>query len=187
VWPYGEPEDDWLNLDQSRLNAPKERSVSRNQVFGVIHISSIENSNLKDQSNREGLIFSEQYEQFYNLVSAAISLFANERKIDKLKIDKISNSKKVTDIVTDSINKLRSEVDKNNHSSLYSLEINKIENNYRDKINDVLERYMMAAAIGISYSIPIHEMKLRLTSIKHVISARIQNTLLMLVLLLFLF
>ncbi len=28
---------------------------------------------------------------------------------------------------------------------------------------------MMAAAIGISYSIPIHEMKLRLTSIKHVI------------------
>ncbi len=178
VWPYGEPEDDWLNLDQSRLNAPKERSVSRNQVFGVIHISSIENSSLKDQSNREGLIFSEHYEQFYNLVSAAISIFANERKIDKLKIDKISNSKNVTDIVTDSINKLKSEVEKNNHSTLYSLEINKIENNYRDKINEVLERYMMAAAIGISYSIPIHEMKLRLTSIKHVIDDLEKNPLL---------
>ena len=34
VWPYGESNDDWLELDIARLNAPKERSVSRNQVFG---------------------------------------------------------------------------------------------------------------------------------------------------------
>lgn len=178
VWPYGEPEDDWLNLDLSRLNAPKERSVSRNQVFGVVHISSIENPNLKDQSNREGLIFSEQYEHFYHLVSAAISVFANERKIDKVKIDKVSSSRKVTDIVTDSIHILKSKVEANSHSSLYNSDIDLIEKNYKDKINDVLERYMMAAAIGISYSIPIHEMKLRLTSIKHVIDDLERNPLL---------
>lgn len=178
VWPYGEPEDDWLNLDLKRLNSPSERSVSRNQVFGVVHISSIENPNLKDQSNREGLIFSQQYEQFYHLVSAAISVFANERKADKIKIDKISSTKNVSDIVTESLRNLKTKVEKNNHSSLYNTDIDSIEKNYHDKINDVLERYMMAAAIGISYSIPIHEMKLRLTSIKHVIDDIEKNPLL---------
>lgn len=178
VWPYGEPDDDWLNLDLTRLNAPKERTVSRNQVFGVVHISSIENPDLKDQTNREGLIVSMQYEQFYHLVNAALSVFANERKIDKVKIDKISSSKKVTDIVTESIKNLKSKVDSNNHSSLYNPDLDLIEKKYRDKINDVLERYMMAAAIGISYSIPIHEMKLRLTSIKHVIDDLERNPLL---------
>ncbi len=178
VWPYGEPEDDWLNLDLTRLNAPKERTVSRNQVFGIVHISSIENFNLKDQSNREGLIFSQQYEQFYHLVSAAISVFANERKFDKIKIDRVSSKRKVIDIVTDSINKLKTKIEYNNHSFLYNTDIDLIEKNYHEKINEVLERYMMAAAIGISYSIPIHEMKLRLTSIKHVIEDLEKNPLL---------
>lgn len=178
VWPYGEPDDDWLNLDLTRLNAPKERTVSRNQVFGVVHISSIENPELKDQSNREGLIISRQYENFYHLVNATLSVFANERKADKIKIDKISSSKKVTDIVTESLKKLKTKVESNNHSLLYNPDIDLIEKNYHDKINDVLERYMMAAAIGISYSIPIHEMKLRLTSIKHVIDDLEKNPLL---------
>lgn len=169
VWPYGEPDDDWLNLDLTRLNAPKQRTVSRNQVFGIVHLSSIQNPALKDQSNREGLIVTEQYEQFYQLVNSAMSLFATERKIDKIKIDKITSKKSVSDIVTDSINILKSKVDRNNHTDIYNDDLDKISQNYTEKVNDILERYMMAAAIGISYSLPIHEMKLRLTSIKHVI------------------
>lgn len=175
VWPYGEPDDDWLALDLKRLNTPKERSVSRNQVFGVVHISSIVNDSLKDQSNREGLVSNEQYEHFYQLVSSALTVFAKERKIDKIKIDRISRSKSVKDIVTDSIDKLRRNVDKRNHSEYYENDLNQIESAYKEKINDVLERYMMAAAIGISYSIPIHEMKLRLTSIKNVIDDLNEN------------
>lgn len=169
VWPYGEPDDDWLGLDLKRLNTPKERSVSRNQVFGVVHISSISNSQLKDQSNREGLISNDQYEQFYQLVSSALTVFAKERKTDKVKIDRVSRSKSVNDIVTESIDKLRKNVQSRDDLQYYGSELDDIETAYKEKINDVLERYMMAAAIGISYSIPIHEMKLRLTSIRNVI------------------
>jgi len=169
VWPYGEPDDDWLGLDLKRLNTPKERSVSRNQVFGVVHISSISNSQLKDQSNREGLISNDQYGQFYQLVSSALTVFAKERKTDKVKIDRVSRSKSVNDIVTESIDKLRKNVQSRDDLQYYGGELDDIETAYKEKINDVLERYMMAAAIGISYSIPIHEMKLRLTSIRNVI------------------
>jgi signal transduction histidine kinase len=169
VWPYGEPDDDWLGLDLKRLNTPKERSVSRNQVFGVVHISSITNGNLKDQSNREGLIINEHYEQFFQLVSSALTVFAKERKADKIKIDKVTRTAAVTDIVTASIEKLRRNIESRNHQVYYGSDLNEVESAYKERINDVLERYMMAAAIGISYSIPIHEMKLRLTSIKSVI------------------
>lgn len=178
VWPYGEQDNDWLEMDLARLNSPKERSVSRNQVFGIIHLSSINNPMLKDQSNREGLIVNEQYEQFYSLVNAALSLFAKERKVDKLKIDTVSKVKRPSDIVTESIDKLRSQMENNNHVTLYKQQVDKIQESYHEKINDVLERYMMAAAIGISYSIPIHEMKLRLTSIKHVIEDIERNAIL---------
>lgn len=169
VWPYGEGDNDWLGLDLIRLNDPKERPVSRNQIFGIIHISSTNNKDLKDQSNREGLISNEQYENFYHLVSSALTLFAKERKADKVKIDKVTKKKSVSDIVTESIEVLKNNVKINKHEDLYNSDIEKIETSYKDKINDVLERYMMAAAIGISYSIPIHEMKLRLTSINHLI------------------
>jgi nitrogen-specific signal transduction histidine kinase len=169
VWPYGEPDDDWLELDISRLNAPKERSVSRNQVVGIIHLSSLGNSKLQDQSNREGLIVNDQYDEFYHLVNSAISLFARERKKDKLNIDKVSRSKKLDDSVTESIAALIKKIENNNHSFLYLNDIKKVESIYKNKINDILERYMMAAAIGISYSIPIHEMKNRLNSIRYII------------------
>lgn len=178
VWPYGESNDDWLELDIARLNAPKERSVSRNQVFGVVHISSIENNQLKDQSNREGLIINEQYEHFYQLVSGALTVFARERKKDKINIDKVSKSKSLQDTVTENINSLKNSIEKNNHNALYSANVEKIETSYREKINDVLERYMMAAAIGISYSLPIHEMKLRLSSIKHIVEDISKNPIL---------
>ena len=178
VWPYGESNDDWLELDIARLNAPKERSVSRNQVFGFVHISSIENNQLKDQSNREGLIINEQYEHFYQLVSGALTVFARERKKDKINIDKVSKSKILQDTVTENINSLKYKIEKNNHSALYNANVEKIETSYREKINDVLERYMMAAAIGISYSLPIHEMKLRLSSIKHIVEDISKNPIL---------
>ncbi|MDJ1483584.1 ATP-binding protein [Cytophagaceae bacterium YF14B1] len=178
VWPYGEDDDDWLELDLNRLNAPKERSVSRNQVFGIIHISSVKNPFLVDQSNREGLINNIQYQHFYNLVSSSITLFAKERKKDKINLERVSQKKVLSDSVTDSINLLRDQIHLNEHTNLYKDSVKKIELSYRDKINDVLERYMMAAAIGISYSLPIHEMKLRLTSIKHVVEDIEKNPLL---------
>ncbi|MCY4521404.1 MAG: ATP-binding protein [Caldilineaceae bacterium] len=55
VLPYGEPNDDWLRLDIRRVQNPTLR-LSNNQVMGYVLISSEGNPQLRDQSNREGLI-----------------------------------------------------------------------------------------------------------------------------------
>lgn len=72
VLPYGEPNNDWLRLDiRSRLNPTKH--VANNQVIGFIAITADQNSNLKDQSNREGLMEGSGLDSLKNLIKEIIA------------------------------------------------------------------------------------------------------------------
>ena len=55
VLPYGESHNDWLRLDLRRVQNPTMR-LSNNQIVGYVLISADDNPDLRDQSNREGLI-----------------------------------------------------------------------------------------------------------------------------------
>jgi signal transduction histidine kinase len=55
VLPYGGPANDWLRLDLRRVQNPTMR-LSNNQIVGAIHISADGNQQLRDQTNREGLV-----------------------------------------------------------------------------------------------------------------------------------
>ena len=54
VHPYGEPDDDWLDLDRKAL-ASGGYKVNRKQIIGKVEITSDANPELTDQTNREGL------------------------------------------------------------------------------------------------------------------------------------
>jgi signal transduction histidine kinase len=56
VYPYGEPDDDWLRIDQYRGTIAAGDFLSNDQVVGVVGISHQENPLLQDKTNREGLI-----------------------------------------------------------------------------------------------------------------------------------
>lgn len=56
VMPYGDPEDDWLRIDMARGTIRADEYLSNDQVVGCVYISQEENPNLKDKTNREGLI-----------------------------------------------------------------------------------------------------------------------------------
>jgi signal transduction histidine kinase len=79
VWPYGEPHDDWLRLDQRRVNNPVVR-LSNNQVVGFVEISSDRNPDLRDQTNREGLIHNESFDSLQRFVLYAMQLIEAERQ-----------------------------------------------------------------------------------------------------------
>ncbi|HEY2477786.1 MAG TPA: ATP-binding protein [Solirubrobacterales bacterium] len=61
VLPYGELGNDWLNLDSRRVQNPTLR-LSNNQIVGYVLTSQAGNPNLRDQTNREGLIHNQAYE-----------------------------------------------------------------------------------------------------------------------------
>lgn len=72
VLPYGEPGDDWLQLDRRRVNNPTLR-LSNNQVAGYVLISGDANPALRDQTNREGLIQNQAYDDLRQLVLGVLA------------------------------------------------------------------------------------------------------------------
>lgn len=56
VMPYGDPDDDWLMLDILRGTERSGANFANNQIVGYVLISQEQNPNLKDKTNREGLI-----------------------------------------------------------------------------------------------------------------------------------
>ncbi|HQT85719.1 MULTISPECIES: sensor histidine kinase [Acidiphilium] len=54
VFPYGDDDDDWLDLDRSALRRSG-YTLNKTQFVGRVNISRVGNPNLVDQTNREGL------------------------------------------------------------------------------------------------------------------------------------
>lgn len=54
IWPYGEKGNDWLLLDKRRIQNTS--LLGNDRVIGYIEISKEQNPNLRDKTNREGLI-----------------------------------------------------------------------------------------------------------------------------------
>jgi signal transduction histidine kinase len=79
VWPYGEPHDDWLRLDQRRVNNPVEH-LSNNQMVGFIDITRDANPGLLDQTNREGFVHNQAVEDLRRLMYFVLQVLESERQ-----------------------------------------------------------------------------------------------------------
>lgn len=79
VWPYGEPHDDWLRLDQRRVNNPVV-CLSNNQVVGFVELSADRNPELRDQTNREGLIHNSALDDLRRLVHFVLHQLETDRQ-----------------------------------------------------------------------------------------------------------
>lgn len=78
VLPYGQPGNDWLHLDQRRINTPSKR-ISNSQVIGFVSISREGNPGLVDQSNREGLVSGPAFEDLKSSVVTLIGALETHR------------------------------------------------------------------------------------------------------------
>lgn len=56
VYPYGDPDDDWLLIDVRRGTVRASEFLSNDQVVGFVAISQKDNPNLRDKTSREGLV-----------------------------------------------------------------------------------------------------------------------------------
>lgn len=80
VLPFGESGDDWLGLDLRRVQSPTLR-LSNNQIIGHVFIGADTNENLKDQSNREGILVGDAYADLQYLVKAALNQLEQRRYV----------------------------------------------------------------------------------------------------------
>lgn len=78
VWPYGDTDDDWLRLDQRRVNTPVQH-LSNNQVVGFVEITRDGNPELLDQTNREGLLHTPALDDLRKLMMEVLTILEARR------------------------------------------------------------------------------------------------------------
>jgi hypothetical protein len=81
VLPYGDVTDDWLEIDINRGTGRAGDYLSNDQTVGFINISAQRNPDLKDKTNREGLLeIGNAYQDFKALIQGILGILLNEFK-----------------------------------------------------------------------------------------------------------
>ncbi|MDI5889318.1 ATP-binding protein [Flavobacterium yafengii] len=158
VYNYGEPDNDWLELNLSRVNSPGEK-ISNNIIVCGVFLDRKESTGLKEKTNREGFIENQHFFDFKNAVTHTIELFEILRKSDKkLLRDKYGPTKK-SEPVLSSIAKLQSLVVKKVKDPIVADEINnhlfEIESNYKL----MHDRLLKTSSAGLGLGIVLHEIE----------------------------
>jgi len=160
VYNYGERAtgDDWLGLDQRRVNIPTRR-ISNNILIGAIDLSLAESGRpdvgLLEKTNREGFVENAAYEKLHAVVLAALIEFENLRQTDKERVRQVLKTpleKSIGDL-EDPINALKDELDKRNLSDALGTHLRAIER----KFNDMKEVMTHAGNAGLNLGILFHE------------------------------
>lgn len=163
VYPYGEPDDDWLQIDTLRGVFGAGQFFSNDQIVGWIEISKKENKKLKDKTNREGLIsFDEGDNDFIGVIQTILSY------IRKHPYDIYRNnlqSKKTQEIFkTEQIKKdfslLKQHLDKKQDKKSLIL-VSKIEKQYNAEKKFLVQRAETTeelAGVGLSVETASHDL-----------------------------
>lgn len=88
VYDFGEPGNDWLNLDLRRVNTPVART-SNNQILGALRLQATESGDLREKSNREGFIETPAYSDFRDAVISVLTSVEAEKGIDQSRLRKV--------------------------------------------------------------------------------------------------
>ncbi len=168
VYDYGEPENDWLELDIRRVNVPAKK-ISNNLILGNIETQRLASTDLIEKANREGFIENDAYLTFKSAILFLLHVIENLRNEDKEKIRLFYGTKEKSQPVIASINELKSVIQEKIRDSKIKDEIirylDRIEREY-ENINEIL---IKSAGAGLNLSVVIHEMEKILSELKKIV------------------
>jgi hypothetical protein len=98
VYDYGEPDNDWLNLDYRRFNIPGKR-VSNNMIIGAINLVREASTDLLEKTNREGFLENEAYNNFVKAIAYVLDKVETLRQSDKEKVRLVYGPKSTSEPV----------------------------------------------------------------------------------------
>ncbi len=158
VYDYGEPENDWLDLNLRRVNQPAKK-ISNNIVLGAVYLDRASSTDLIEKTNREGFVGNQAYTVFKASILHSIELVETLRYLDKTKVKEIYGPTPKSTPVMHLLAEVQSYVDKKVKESEVKKQLSKylikIEKDYKR----VTENLLKAAGAGLSLSVVIHEVE----------------------------
>lgn len=85
VYDFGEPGNDWLNLDIRRVNTPTART-SNNQILGALRLDATTSGDLREKANREGFIENIACQDFRQAVISVLTNIEAEKTKDQKRV-----------------------------------------------------------------------------------------------------
>lgn len=159
VLPYGDPKFDWARLDLRRVNNPTLR-ISNNQIIGFVSIELDKNPAFVDQSNREGLVDSDAFEQLKDFIKRILNQLEDKRYQERPRENENNENQEglftrfsLTPVVQLVQDKLPNDKEANEL-------VAKTEANIQEgvkKIQDVLSRYRRLTTLGLLIDIILHD------------------------------
>ena len=160
VLPYGNHNNDWVRLDIRRVNNPTLR-LSNNQIVGYISIGLETNPLLKDQSNREGIVESQAFEDIKDYIKLILNEVEQRRYSERPRENKTGETVKASLFERFSLTSLSDEIKENNPSSKEILDlIDQKDAEIKDavtKIQEVISRYRRLSTLGQLIDPIIHD------------------------------
>jgi signal transduction histidine kinase len=160
VSPYGDPRNDWLRLDLRRVQNPTLR-LSNNQIVGDISITGIDNPDLKDQTNREGIVESAAFTDLQEVARTILSFIEKERYAERRKVEEDPSDRKhrlFRDINLDSVRDVverKLPGDKETQDALVEKETEIKER--VEEFRDFIVRYRRLSTLGQLMDVVLHD------------------------------
>lgn len=158
VYDYGEPENDWLDLDYRRFQNPT-KAISNNIVLGTIQLDRQQSTSLIEKTNREGFVDNEAYRAFKNAILCSIDLIEHLRQPDKRRLKEIYGPTPKSAPVMSILGEAKSYVDNNIKDVTKKAKINKYLIKIEADYKRVSENLLKAAGAGLSMSVVVHEVE----------------------------
>jgi len=156
VYNYGEPDDDWLEMDGRRVNRLS-TGLNRRITVGAISIDLEKTPNLIEKTNREGFIENNHFLRLKAVVKSALGKLEALRLDDKNRLRSVTKSKAKPSIIglENPIDDLRDLVLKHKLSEEFEPTIVRLEKRY-DEMQNVMLTSGMA---GLNMAIAFHELQ----------------------------
>jgi hypothetical protein len=158
VHPYGQRGNDWLNLDNRSRQNPVLR-LANNQIVAAIKISRDTNRELRDRSNREGLVMNESYNA---LVSWFIEVL-EEVESYRYGVRPRRQTDTTTDPlfeafdIRDTVSQARTALGPHHQVAALITQMERQVNEGVERVQEVFSRLLMSAGLGQMVDIVIHE------------------------------
>jgi len=158
VFNYGEPGNDWLELDIKRVQ--NKQWFSNNQNIGFIYLDAANAIDLVEKTNREGFIENEAYKIFYKSIIAILSNFKAERLKDRNKWLSFIEPAPKTNTYQDQTSIFKELIDSTDYSDQEQKE--KLKNE-ADALQQDFEKkkeiLLIPAGVGMTASVALHEIE----------------------------
>jgi signal transduction histidine kinase len=158
VYDYGEPENDWLDLDHRRFQQPT-KAISNNLILAAIYLNRQDSSDLLEKTNREGFVENEAYEKFKNSILHCLRLVETLREKDKRRVREVYGPTPKSAPVMHLLLEAKNYVDEKVKDPEIKVQINKYLVKIEADYKRVSENLLKAAGAGLSMSVVIHEVE----------------------------